>query len=111
METEVLYRMLPEKLSGPTLVSVNFEVHGTVQGVYFPRYCQEMCRSFGVRGWVRNSRKGTIIGQLQGEKEKVDEIAMWLRLQGSPGSRIERCDFRKWAIIDGYDYRDFRIVY
>lgn len=105
------FGMVPEKMHGPTLVSVEFEVSGIVQGVYFTKYCHDQCKNFGLRGWVRNSRKGTIIGKIQGEKEKVDQMAMWLRLQGSPASRIEHAEFRRWEILDGYDFRDFRIVY
>ncbi|GAB6020521.1 hypothetical protein CHUAL_003205 [Chamberlinius hualienensis] len=97
--------------TGPTLVSVDFEVFGDVQGVFFVKYCKEMSNTLRLRGWVRNSRQGTVVGKIQGVKELVDDMAMWLRLQGSPGSRIDHCSFRNWSIIDGYDFRDFRILY
>nr|CAD7452719.1 unnamed protein product [Timema tahoe] len=88
---------------GPgNIVSVEFEVFGQVQGVYFTKYCQDMglgrmveepnilfilvsgvyftkyCRDMGLQvglgGWVKNSRSGTIIGKIQGERKKVEQI-------------------------------------
>jgi len=39
----------------------------------------------------------------------VDEMALWLRLQGSPGARIEHTEFKNWQIIDSFDYRTFSV--
>jgi acylphosphatase len=94
-----------------TLVSVDFEVCGIVQGVFFPKFCCNMARSLGLKGWVRNTRKGTILGMMQGEKERVDELAMWLKCQGAPGSKVANVFFNNWTIIDGHDFRDFRVLY
>lgn len=56
-----------------------------------------------------NTKRGSVVGQLEGEKDKIDEMAMWLRLQGAPGSKIRKCDFRSWQIIETITFRDFKI--
>ncbi|XP_015786564.1 acylphosphatase-2 [Tetranychus urticae] len=91
------------------LVQIDFEVFGDFSGVYFTKYAKEMSEKLGLKGWVMLSRRGTVIGQIQGEKEKIDEMALWLRLQGSPGSRIEHANFTNWQIIDSITYRNFSI--
>ncbi|EEC14083.1 acylphosphatase-2 [Ixodes scapularis] len=97
------------RLRNDNLVQVDFEVWGDVQGFYFRKYARDMCQSLGVRGWIKLTNWGTVVGQLQGEKEHVDQMAMWLRLQGAPGSRIERCDFKHWRMIESYDFSCFQM--
>ncbi|CAN8009367.1 unnamed protein product [Ixodes pacificus] len=75
----------------------------------YAQYARDMCQSLGVRGWIKLTNWGTVVGQLQGEKEHVDQMAMWLRLQGAPGSRIERCDFKHWRMIESYDFSCFQM--
>lgn len=86
--------------AGPqSSVSVEYEVYGQVQGniclswshswkycnifVYFllfsqgcnfPRYLKEVCDMRGLGGWVKNSKSGTIMGKLQGPRNRVDEV-------------------------------------
>nr|CAD7586380.1 unnamed protein product [Timema genevievae] len=82
---------------GPgNIVSVEFEVFGQVQvltghgpgrmveelnilfilvsGVYFTKYCRDMGLQVGLGGWVKNSRSGTVIGKIQGERKKVEQM-------------------------------------
>jgi acylphosphatase len=33
-----------------------------------------MCEKLDIRGWIRVSPRGTVYGQIQGEKDKVDEM-------------------------------------
>ncbi|KAG9509344.1 Glycerol-3-phosphate acyltransferase 1, mitochondrial [Fragariocoptes setiger] len=91
------------------LVQVEFELAGCLHGVYFTKYAKEMSKNLGIKGWMRFTRRGTIEGQVEGEKEKIDQMALWLKLQGSPGSKIEECKFKRWQIIDTYSFRDFSI--
>lgn len=43
-------------------------------GVSFTKYCKDTCDMLGLTGWVKNSKKGTIVGKVQGEKAKVEEM-------------------------------------
>ncbi|RZC31836.1 acylphosphatase-2-like [Asbolus verrucosus] len=91
------------------LVSVEFEVYGRVQGVYFTKYCKEMCEELGIGGWVKNTKKGTIQGKLQGLRGNVDQVVDWLSNTGSPGSQIDHCDLNNWQSLATPDFRDFTI--
>lgn len=45
-----------------------------VAGRYFTKYCKEKSQEMGIGGWVKNSKRGTIVGKLQGTKPNVEEM-------------------------------------
>ncbi|XP_019363664.1 PREDICTED: acylphosphatase-2 isoform X3 [Gavialis gangeticus] len=55
--------------------SVDYEVFGRVQGVCFRMYTEDEARKLGVVGWVKNTRQGTVTGQVQGPEDKVNAIS------------------------------------
>nr|XP_019825704.1 PREDICTED: acylphosphatase-2 isoform X3 [Bos indicus] len=61
--------------TGRPLKSVDYEVFGRVQGVCFRMYTEDEARKIGVVGWVKNTSKGTVTGQVQGPEEKVNSIS------------------------------------
>ncbi|XP_015226943.1 acylphosphatase-2-like [Cyprinodon tularosa] len=75
------------------LVSVDFEIFGNVQGVCFRMYTEDQGRSLGLSGWVKNTRQGTVIGQIQGPADRINDMKLWLQNVGSPSSRIDRAVF------------------
>nr|XP_057921133.1 acylphosphatase-2-like isoform X1 [Doryrhamphus excisus]XP_057921134.1 acylphosphatase-2-like isoform X1 [Doryrhamphus excisus]XP_057921135.1 acylphosphatase-2-like isoform X1 [Doryrhamphus excisus]XP_057921136.1 acylphosphatase-2-like isoform X1 [Doryrhamphus excisus]XP_057921137.1 acylphosphatase-2-like isoform X1 [Doryrhamphus excisus] len=79
--------------TGSGLVSVDFEVFGHVQGVCFRMYTEKEAERLGVVGWVKNTRSGTVVGQVQGPSDVVEEMKVWLSKEGSPSSRISRTSF------------------
>ncbi|CAH1101316.1 unnamed protein product [Psylliodes chrysocephalus] len=91
------------------IVSVEFEVFGKVQGVNFPKCCKDMCEELVISGWIKNTKKGTIQGKLQGQRSKVEHLVMWLSNTGSPGCQIERCDLSNWQTLAKPDYKGFQI--
>ncbi|NWI68383.1 ACYP1 protein, partial [Todus mexicanus] len=48
------------------LISVDYEVSGRVQGVFFRKYTQAEAKRLGLVGWVQNTSHGTVKGQVQG---------------------------------------------
>ncbi|XP_057217591.1 acylphosphatase-1 isoform X2 [Triplophysa rosa] len=68
----VLFAMSSD--AGEKYVSVDFEIFGNVQGVCFRMYTEAEGKMLGVNGWVKNTRQGTVAGQVQGPPEKVKEI-------------------------------------
>ncbi|GJQ80417.1 hypothetical protein Trydic_g12276 [Trypoxylus dichotomus] len=90
-------------------VSVEFEVYGKVQGVYFTKYCKEISEQLGLTGWVKNSRKGTIVGKIQGHRPQIEKMFVWLSNTGSPGCQIDHCDFTNWENLARPDFKDFSI--
>ncbi|XP_071454264.1 acylphosphatase-2 [Hetaerina americana] len=90
-------------------VSVEFEVFGHVQGVYFTKYVRDLCQQMGIYGWVKNSKRGTIVGKLQGVKNSVDSMIDWLSTTGSPGSKVDHCDLKNWEFLNKPEFRGFTI--
>ncbi|XP_055989759.1 acylphosphatase-1 isoform X1 [Sorex fumeus] len=95
---------------GDTLISVDYEVFGKVQGVFFRKYTQAESKKLGLVGWVQNTEQGTVQGQLQGPISKVRHMQQWLEKKGSPKSQIERANFNNEKVISKLDYSDFQIV-
>ncbi|XP_054945154.1 acylphosphatase-2 isoform X4 [Physeter macrocephalus] len=65
------------------LKSVDYEVFGRVQGVCFRMYTEDEARKIGVVGWVKNTSKGTVTGQVQGPEEKVNSMLLQKTTQSS----------------------------
>uniref|UniRef100_A0AAY4BMN8 acylphosphatase n=1 Tax=Denticeps clupeoides TaxID=299321 RepID=A0AAY4BMN8_9TELE len=76
---------------GGGLCSVDFEIFGHVQGRY--SYTEREGLKLGLVGWVKNTNKGTVVGQVQGPEDQVREMKVWLSKEGSPSSRITRAVF------------------
>ncbi|XP_042547200.1 acylphosphatase-2 [Dipodomys spectabilis] len=93
------------------LKSVDYEVFGRVQGVCFRMYTEGEAKKVGVVGWVKNTSKGTVTGQVQGPEEKVNSMKSWLSKVGSPSSRIDRTEFSNEKTISKLEYSNFSIRY
>jgi len=92
------------------LKTVDFEVFGKVQQVFFRKCTQEQGKLLGLRGWCQNTPKGTVVGAIQGPPEKVSEMRTWLKNVGSPASRIDKVEFTNENYINDYTYTDFEII-
>jgi hypothetical protein len=55
-------------------ISVDFEVFGVVQGVFFRAYTQRKAQSLGLVGWVKNTNQGSVKGVIQGTQDKIDAM-------------------------------------
>ncbi|XP_057284610.1 acylphosphatase-1 [Pezoporus wallicus] len=95
---------------GEGLLSVDYEVFGKVQGVFFRKYTQGEAKRLGLVGWVQNTSHGTVHGQVQGPAARVRELQEWLRKTGSPQSRISRAEFRNEKKIEALEHDNFQIV-
>ncbi|XP_075060151.1 acylphosphatase-2 [Mixophyes fleayi] len=94
-----------------TLKSVDYEVFGSVQGVCFRMYTEDEARRLGVVGWVKNTRQGTVVGQVQGPEDKVHSMKAWLSKVGSPSSRIHRTEFSDEKEITKLQFNGFSTKY
>ncbi|KAH7647228.1 acylphosphatase [Cryptosporidium bovis] len=68
-----------------------FEVFGKVQGVYFRKYTSNKANELGVFGWCSNTPEDTVVGELEGPRNKIQEMIRFLENEGSPNSVIEKC--------------------
>jgi acylphosphatase len=83
-------------------------VSGRVQGVFFRAETQKAATVFGVCGWVRNKRDGTVEAVVEGEKKDVTSLINWCKT-GPPMSRVEKVDV-SWQDYEG-EFGKFGIRY
>ncbi|XP_050816410.1 acylphosphatase-2-like isoform X1 [Gopherus flavomarginatus] len=93
------------------LWALDYEVYGDVQGVFFRKYTEDQGKKLGVVGWVKNTPYGTVTGQVQGPKEKIEIMKNWLRNVGSPMSRIDRAVFSNEREISTLEFPNFTTKY
>ncbi|KAF3707913.1 Acylphosphatase-2 [Channa argus] len=99
--------MSEHESAGRKLVSVDFEIFGYVQGVCFRMYTEREGLRLGLVGWVKNTYSGTVVGQVQGPADRVEEMKVWLSKEGSPSSRITRASFSNQRTIDKLELSGF----
>ncbi len=83
-------------------------VSGRVQGVWFRAETQRAATIFGVSGWVRNRRDGTVEAIVEGDKKDVMSLINWCNT-GPPLSKVEKVD-AVWQNFIG-EFVDFDIRY
>ena len=80
---------------------VRMELHffGQVQGVGFRYRAYHAANGFGLTGWVQNLPDGSVLCEVQGERELIDRMIA----QVASGRYVEITDLRskKLAIQDG----------
>ncbi|ODN05749.1 Acylphosphatase-1 [Orchesella cincta] len=86
------------------LVYVDFEVFGSVQGVFFRKYTQAQGNKLGLRGFCRNTSAGTVSGSMEGPRPEIEQMKHWLQNTGSPMSRISRAVFKNEKVIEAYSF-------
>ena len=69
-------------------------ISGRVQGVFFRVETKHAADRYGVFGWVKNQRDGTVAALLEGPKENVASLLEWCK-QGPPLAKVETVDL-KW---------------
>ena len=91
------------------LVRFDYEVFGKVQGVFFRKYTEKKAKELGVKGWVMNTDRNTVVGTVEGPRNAAELMKNWLRTQGSPKSRIERCVISNETAISTYSFHSFTL--
>ena len=91
------------------IVTLDFEVFGKVQGVYFRANTKAEADKLDVRGWVKNTPAGSVVGHLEGTPEDMSTMKRWLRKTGSPKSRIDKAVFGNMGYLNEHEYSGFTI--
>ena len=71
---------------------IKFEVHGKVQGVFFRKYTKKEADKLMLNGWVMNTSQKTVVGEAEGNSDKIKLFQIFLEKQGSPKSRIDKLE-------------------
>lgn len=62
-------------------------ISGRVQGVFFRLETMKAAARYGVFGWVKNQRDGTVAAVFEGSKENVDSMLAWCN-HGPPMAKV-----------------------
>ncbi|UJR25500.1 hypothetical protein I4U23_006846 [Adineta vaga] len=95
--------------SSGSYASCDFEIFGTVQGVFFRKYTQQQATKLKLVGWVKNAASGSVQGHMEGRKEDIDKMKSWLRTTGSPKSKITKADFANEKTITELTGKSFDV--
>ncbi len=69
------------------MIARRLVIHGSVQGVGYRYAMVDAAESWGIAGWVRNRRDGTVEAFVQGEAAALETIIAWCR-RGPPAARV-----------------------
>lgn len=83
-------------------------ISGRVQGVFFRMETMQAAQRFGVFGWVRNLRDGTVEAVFEGKKSQVDRILDWC-IQGPPNAHVTDVKKEIQVYSGEGEFSDFRI--
>lgn len=83
-------------------------VRGRVQGVFFRMETKRAADRFGVSGWVRNLKDGTVEAVFEGDRDKVEAALDWCR-HGPPYAAVAEVNVTMHAYTGEFD--GFRIDY
>jgi acylphosphatase len=81
-------------------------ISGIVQGVFFRANTQEIAKSLGLIGWVRNLPDGRVEIIAEGIKERLENLISWCQ-KGPPGARVDDVD-AKWEDATG-EFENFDV--
>ena len=91
------------------IFKMNFEVYGLVQGVFFRKHTKDFADALKLRGFVKNTPSGTVVGEAQGPLPDLEQLKLFLKDKGSPQSRIDKLSF-DITPIEEYKYDTFTII-
>ena len=61
------------------MIRKRFIYSGHVQGVGFRWRAKKATEMYGVTGWVRNDRNGSVTMEVQGSEEQIDQVTAAIR--------------------------------
>ena len=83
-------------------------ISGRVQGVFFRVETKRAADGFGVSGWVRNRRDGTVEALIEGDRDRVEALLEWCK-EGPPHAQVSDVNV-DWEAYAG-EFTAFDITY
>jgi len=83
-------------------------ISGRVQGVFFRVETKRAADGFGVFGWVKNRRDGTVEALFEGDQDRVDAALEWCK-EGPAHARVSAVNV-DWENYTG-EFTAFDITY
>lgn len=88
-------------------VRAHIVITGIVQGVFFRVETQRVADKFGVSGWVRNKRDGSVEAVCEGERGAVESLLTWCT-KGPPRASVDNVEIL-WQDFTG-EFAGFRVT-
>ena len=89
-------------------VSAKIKVSGRVQRVGYRYFVQHWAEDFGIGGWVRNQRDGSVFLEAEGRKDRIEKLIKELK-EGPSMAQVEDVNV-KWTSFEN-KYRNFEVRY
>lgn len=70
-------------------MTVNLQICGRVQGVFFRKTAKSEADKLGITGWARNNDDGSVEVLAVGDKKKLDEFIKWCK-DGPEMAKVDR---------------------
>jgi acylphosphatase len=88
-----------------TTVRAHVIISGRVQGVFFRVETKHAVDGFGVFGWVKNRRDGTVEAVFEGDQDRVEAVLEWCK-EGPGHAQVSdvKIDWENYAAeFSGFD--------
>ena len=87
-------------------ICIHCYIAGTVQGVWFRASTKEQAEQLGITGWARNLPDGRVEVLACGEKEKVEQLHVWLK-HGPRLAYVTECSYEA---LPWQEYGSFKVL-
>ncbi|MFQ6607892.1 MAG: acylphosphatase [Fidelibacterota bacterium] len=89
-------------------VSAKIRVTGRVQLVGYRWFTRQWADDFGLYGWVKNERDGSVSIQVEGNRSRIEQLVKELKM-GPANARVETVDVQWGSFLN--QFREFEIRY
>jgi len=90
------------------MIQYEINITGRVQGVGFRYFTQKKANEFHIKGWVKNTRDGSVEVVAQGDETDVNTFIDYLKI-GPPMARVD--NLSKYKTADLSDFNNFSVKY
>ena len=90
------------------MVQYEIKITGRVQGVGFRYFVQKRANEFDIKGWVKNTRDGSVLVMAQGDFKDMETFMDHLRI-GPSMARVLKVEKNQMPEMEGFT--DFRVRY
>ena len=87
---------------------ITLKIYGRVQMVFFRDSTRRRAKRFGLSGWVKNEKDGTVKIMAEGDERGLKELINWC-YNGPMLARVEKVD-TEWGESTG-EFKGFKIRY
>jgi acylphosphatase len=76
---------------------ISLTISGKVQGVYFRASTKDTAEKYGVNGFVRNEKDGSVYIEAEGEEENLKHFVAWCH-HGPPHAKVQHIDLKEGSV-------------